>query len=363
MREESPQEYGSRQVLEEASAWFVDFRAVEIDRAARQGFLRWLRRSPEHVRAYMEISGAYAQLPTPGSVPAETVAALIDRARVRESVVIPLRRRVDHSSGGSRAAARGRPTHGWRPITLRTAVLAAVGMVGMLCVWLSFPHPPTYETQTAQQRTITLEDGSQIVLNARSEVRVDFSPTRRSVELVEGEALFKVAKDPKRPFFVSSSGTVVRDVGTQFDVNHLESGTTVTVIEGRVTIQAESRMTIKGEAGAKSSETEQPFELSAGEQAIITPVSVDIPAQPNIRAATAWTQGELEFFETPLADVVIEFNRYSRRPLVLESAALAALRINGVYSSKDTDSLILFLRSQPYITVTESGSEIHISKR
>lgn len=362
MREDRAQASGNRQALEEASAWFVDFRLGEVNGAARRRFLHWLRRSPDHIRAYIEISGVYARLPTPGSVPEDLLTALMDRARSREGI-IPLSRDADRFPARESPLTRDRRVGRQYRRGLYGAVAAAMGAVLALAGWLAFLRPPTYETETAEERTITLDDGSRIELNARSKVRVIYSATSRRVELLEGEALFKVAHNPSRPFYVSSAGTVVRDVGTQFDVDRLESGTTVTVIEGRVEIQARSALLSKGAPGARQNAPDRLLELSAGEQATITPVRIDIPPKPNIAAATAWTEGQLEFFETPLSDVVTEFNRYSRRPLVLESPSLAGLRINGVYSSSDTASLILFLRNQPDITVTDTDGEIRISQK
>src|SRR5205823_2531257 len=86
------------------------------------------------------------------------------------------------------------------------------------------------------ERSIALPDGSLIELNARSSVRVRFTSNERAVELFEGQALFRVAKDPARPFIVSSDGKRVRAVGTQFDVYRKKASTTVTVLEGRVTV-------------------------------------------------------------------------------------------------------------------------------
>jgi len=60
-----------------------------------------------------------------------------------------------------------------------------------------------------------------------------FFKAERNVELIDGQALFEVAKDKTRPFVVRSGATLVRAVGTQFDVYRKRSGTTVTVIEGR----------------------------------------------------------------------------------------------------------------------------------
>src|SRR5882762_995276 len=53
----------NRQILDEASGWFVDFRVGDVDQQARERFDRWLRQSPEHIRAYMEIARTYVELP------------------------------------------------------------------------------------------------------------------------------------------------------------------------------------------------------------------------------------------------------------------------------------------------------------
>ena len=63
-----------------------------------------------------------------------------------------------------------------------------------------------------------LPDGSIVELDAQSEIAVNFEPSVRRVELVRGEALFKVQKDPNRPFIVRAGGVEVRAVGTAFDV-------------------------------------------------------------------------------------------------------------------------------------------------
>ena len=51
----------------------------------------------------------------------------------------------------------------------------------------------------------------------------------------------------------------------------------------------------------------------------------------NIERATSWTSGKLMFLDTRLADAIVEANRYTRMPLILEDPALADLRINGVF--------------------------------
>src|SRR5437773_12337999 len=53
----------NRQIIDEASTWFVDFRVGDVDSSARERFDQWLRQSPEHIRAYMEIARSYVELP------------------------------------------------------------------------------------------------------------------------------------------------------------------------------------------------------------------------------------------------------------------------------------------------------------
>ena len=74
----------------------------------------------------------------------------------------------------------------------------------------------------------------------------------RLVELLQGQALFNVAKDSARPFFAMSDDARVRAVGTQFDINRRRTGTTVTVLEGRVAVVA--MYPIQGFEGAKEGE-------------------------------------------------------------------------------------------------------------
>src|ERR1700730_10992630 len=51
------------QIYEEACEWFVDCRAGDLDNAARAEFDRWLRKSPEHQSAYLEIAAIWNEGP------------------------------------------------------------------------------------------------------------------------------------------------------------------------------------------------------------------------------------------------------------------------------------------------------------
>src|ERR1700678_2556678 len=60
----------NRQIVDEACEWFVEFRVGDVDAAARERFDEWLRRSPEHIRAYIEIARTYVEMANPhGTTP------------------------------------------------------------------------------------------------------------------------------------------------------------------------------------------------------------------------------------------------------------------------------------------------------
>ena len=345
----------NNQILEEASTWFVAFRSQDIAQNARQEFQDWLKQSPEHIRAYLEIASIYADIPAPEN--RSTPPELIEKAKASADIsAFSLR-------GGGRldeAPARGR----WL-FASRVALAAALLIFAFVGVWLVIDRN-TYRTGIGEQRSITLADGSLVELNARSKVRIALGEEQRDVELLEGEALFRVARDHNRPFVVHAGTTSVRAVGTQFDVYRKSTGTMVTVLEGRVAILLNHETPTLAPTATAAPDTaperESEILLAAGEQMIVTPMRSEKADRPNVAAATAWTQHQLVFDGTPLREVLEEFSRYTTRRLVLDSPELANLKISGQYTSASPDSLVRFLSLQKGVVVTEVNGEIRIRR-
>jgi transmembrane sensor len=244
---------------------------------------------------------------------------------------------------------------------MRVIAACLVAGLGLALALLGFHHgrSVTFETATGELRSIVLDDGSTVQLNAQSRLRVRFAEHERNVELLAGQALFQVAKDKARPFIVASGEARVRAVGTQFDVYRRKGGTTVTVIEGQVTVMS-------NEAAAEVHDGRgdaPPSLLSAGEQVTVVPRVAASPKRANVAAATAWTQRHLVFESATLAEVAEEFNRYNRRPLVVEDAGLRDFHVSGVFSSADPTLLLRFLRAQPEIAIEETDTQIRVIRR
>jgi transmembrane sensor len=395
------------QIYEEASEWIVRNREADLGPAEKKRFDTWLRQSPQHVRAYLEMSAIWEDVPAlePRSNP--DASELIARARAEDNVVALGHERgavADSSAavGGSRRLVSSRRAGvSWK----RGYALAASILVALVVGLWAHSLRDTYSTDVGEQRSIVLSDGSTIELNSRSRVRVRFSAAQRDVDLLEGQALFRVAKNPDRPFLVHSDTTRVRAVGTQFDVYRKSGGSIVTVIEGRVAVLAgvsrpaqpqpaagRSAASLQDDvsaipqgasatgSGTTGSEVDSNAAtgaprtarmqagagevlVTAGEQLTVVPARPLFPVATDVRVATAWRQRSLVFNASPLTEVAEEFNRYNTRQLIIENPELRNFHVSGVFSSVDPALLLRFLRSQSELVVEETDTEIRIDKK
>ncbi len=331
---------------DEAIEWFLRFCEDEASAADCSQFEAWLKLSPENVQAYLQISAFWEAAGSMNAVRRLDLDELARRA-LAESNIVAL-----EMLAPSISAARGAPV---RARLARSIAACLVLLLFCAAAWWHFSGPAEYITQVGEERAITLPDQSVVQMNARSRIRVRFSKSERTLDLLEGQAFFRVAKNPERPFVVISGGTSVRAVGTRFDVDRRPSGTTVTVVEGRVAVaQVDEQGSDRG--------TPQPLLLSAGDQVTASAHVRPIATKANPAIATAWTEGQLIFVETPLAEVVREFNRYNSLVLTIDDPQLLSLHVTGTFSTSDSRQIIRFLAVRFGVVVHESGDAIRLSR-
>jgi transmembrane sensor len=228
---------------------------------------------------------------------------------------------------------------------MRTAALRSIGALAVIgiAVFLAFPRlpatlfaPNVYETEIGKTRNITLEDGSRIVLDTSSRVRVAYSGTARDVELLDGQAHFDVAKNPSRPFRVRTTFAEVVAVGTSFDVAARPHRTTVTLIEGRVNV----RSVVEG-PGAEH----QPESLTPGQQLDVSGDGRFLDKKPvRLASVTSWQRGTIDLDDVPLSEALATLNRYSTTKIVIEDASLHSRRVSGVFVIGDVETEALVLQ-------------------
>src|SRR6185437_8912270 len=213
-------------LIQEAQEW--EHALNSGDPAARKEFAAWIRRSPEHLQAYLQhvsIDTELTHLDAGGQL---DLARLLAQS---SSNVVPITS-AKPQEYEPRASSR-QPSRPYWPAA------AAVGAIALLALGLWLRHSLSsrawtdYVTSTGEQRRIALPDGSSIDLNTQSHLRVRFSAASRDVELVSGEAVFKVQHNASNPFRVHTRNSVVQDMGTEFAVYlHPDLLTTVSVLNG-----------------------------------------------------------------------------------------------------------------------------------
>ena len=106
----------------------------------------------------------------------------------------------------------------------------------------------TITVPAGQRINITLADGTNVWLNARTTIQypITFNEKERLVKL-DGEAYFDVTKDKSKPFIVQTNNYNVEVLGTQFDVNaYSETGEfETTLMSGSVKVASASDSTQK----------------------------------------------------------------------------------------------------------------------
>ncbi|MGZ0079031.1 FecR family protein [Methylomonas sp. YC3] len=206
----------------------------------------------------------------------------------------------------------------------------------MLAVTLTALYPPAfwradYLTGKGEQRTVTLADGSRVMLNTATALAIHFDAGTRRVELLAGEAFFDVAKNPQRPFVVAAAGSEVRAVGTAFAVKRQSEHTEVELVEGIVEIQ---------DAGQQHQER-----LTAGQSASIGANSIALKSAGQPDSMALWRAGYLQFDGLPLSDAIAQINQYRPGRVVLLNTALADKRISGLFRLDALDQAIASLKA------------------
>ncbi|MBM0108784.1 FecR domain-containing protein [Steroidobacter sp. S1-65] len=337
-----------------AAHWLAVLSDEKCTEAERRQFFVWLRASGQHVQEFLRLSRLNGQLNNRQLWPDRSVAELVAAARASsEGNIATLDRplAVDRTS---------RKTVRWPLAAVVACAFVATGLIAgrsQIEGWLT----PEYVTAVGEQRSITLEDGSVVELNSRSRLRAHLEDDLRAIELLEGEAIFRVAKDPDRPFRVRTGVTDIVAVGTAFNVKASDSRTVVTVLEGRVRV---NQRAAAERSAAQAAKAVSEFELAMGDQLILA------KAQPAIRVSlrdtekvTSWTERRLIFEDTPLSSAAAEFARYSSRTIRIEDPSVGARKITGVFDATDPASLAEFLSGDETLHVRSDSEGWSVSSR
>jgi len=221
-------------------------------------------------------------------------------------------------------APEAQPSHGRRTGTRRRRSLGyLLGVAGLVVAgvptWRLWQHRLLWEATIAsavgQLLTRRLSDGSELRLDADSEVALQYRGHERRAHLQRGAAFFSVVRDEARPFLVRAGAVEVAVLGTRFGVALEADAVLVEVEHGRVQVRPSGAVGVMLGAGER---VRVPLSGNAG--MALEKQLADAPA--------SWRQGELVFDRDRLDHAMARLQRYSHQPIELDPGT-EALRVSG----------------------------------
>jgi transmembrane sensor len=289
-----------------AGEWVMLFAEGELDPDQVAQWLSWCEADPANAASFEAMLDAW------------DLSGQIDRAKI--DAAAPLQ-------------ATDAPVGRWWPVapgvwgSIAAALLLFLG-AGIFLTTGRGPIEPSaqsarFETERGRVQSALLEDGSRIDLGGRSSLSVRYTRENRLIIAEDGEAHFKVAKNPDRPFVVEAGPLTITAVGTAFSVQRDENSVAVLVTEGVVEVLA--RPVQQGRA-----ETIEPtlLRVTAGQRLRFDRGELVKSFEPEVSdPATPWREGRLVFRDEPLRLVVARINRYSSTQVEVRDRAIEDLRV------------------------------------
>ncbi len=190
----------------------------------------------------------------------------------------------------------------------------------------------TYHTNPGVKGFVELPDGSSVVLNSSSKIRVPVKFDRKSriVEL-EGEGYFNVAADSTWPMIVNTNRDIsVKVIGTTFNLSTYENDNELrfTLIEGRVKLVA----------GYEGTEIDvEPL------QEVVIPDNRSVKGvkrEANVQLNTGWKDGFLVFEDTPMDEVVRKMERWFGATINVSNRKLLDYRFTASFRSESLSQVL-----------------------
>jgi transmembrane sensor len=329
------------EIDEEAALWTWRMEGERVDLARRQAFDLWLRQDPRHPRAYDDFAKLWRELDGLAEAKGDNTAATLNTFRAPRGGSSPLR---------------------WS-VAATLLILIAGGFLWM--------RPSTeaqaLATAVGQERKVLLADGSVITLNTNTIIETQLTTSERQIYLRKGEAHFQVAHDRSRPFFVHAGDTVVRAVGTEFEVRvRPDRQVDVIVNEGRVLVQGPGPSTAaSGIAVGSKSRSTQIHVVQAGE-ALSTSTSsylVQSVSSEQLGRVLAWREGVIILDGEPLSEAVAEIERYTDARIIMDPS-IGNLRIGGRFSTSNVPAFFDALQAALPVSVARGDDgTVYLSSR
>ena len=289
-------------LLAQAVDWRMRIEAAPEDGALRSALDAWLATSQAHRSAWRDVE---RMMRVADALPA-------DYADPQGPVLAGRRPQPRRPSGRNPGGVR-----------LRRAAFAVLALAACLAfvflptlqLWLASDH----STATAELRTITLDDGSVVSLDAASAIAVRYGAAHREVALLSGRAFFEVVPASDRPFVVLVDDATVTVTGTAFDVRSSAQTMSVAVQSGTVEVALDH-----GRRPAAVLTRGQRLDIDRKSDRV---AKADIPPDD----VATWRHHRLVVDRATVAEVVEELGRHYPGVMLMRDRALGDRLVSGVF--------------------------------
>ena len=322
-------------IPEQAAEWLLRWQAGDVNVAERYEYLQWLKTSPVHIAEMLRTCRLHSWLKD----------AKLNLYITNEDVfsnVVPLGQRERETA----KAGNARRVNLWKTRIAACAATIALGAVlGFSAKVVWFDH--TLQTHASEWRSVPLSDGSSITAAPYTTLHHDIGDEQRLIRIEEGRAMFRVAKDPSRPFLVEAGGIVVRATGTQFGVEARGEEVIVTMTEGRVIVTP-----------AADSEASFTVPLEANDQLTVAGSGSPRVARVDSERAMHWAERLVLLSDgDTVGDAVAQFNGYNEIKIVVDEDT-SALQMRGRFDAIDPLSFVETVKQSPGVSVVRESPEL-----
>ena len=297
----------SRDIDQAASDWAARLDRGPLPPEADQALQAWLSGDPRRKGALLR-----AQALSMKSEAAQALGSGFDPSAFeppRRSRFAGVSRRQALAWSGAGAAAASLATLG--------VALPAAGSV--------------ISTERGEIRLTPLKDGSTVLLNTKSRIRIKYSQGERRVTLLKGEAYFSVARDEARPFIVEVNDRRLRTAQAGFRVRKLdEDPVDVLINQGQVDVTPSNHL-----ASAPA------LTLGPNTRVVLSDRGLAVAEHPQpiapeaVTRALAWRDGKLAFEGETLKQAADTFARYSDTRIQIRDPDLAREPVTGLFTAND----------------------------
>jgi transmembrane sensor len=294
-------------VTDEAVAWLLRLRNAPDDPQLKAEFDAWSSLDEKHAEAWRTAQQVWSLAGVVGPASRQPASQRVSASQKWLSGMPP---RFKRSKQPARAWGFG------------LAVAASICVAVILFPSLQLQMRADYVSAIGGTKNVELVDGSRVQLDSGSAIAVDYTPDRRAVRLLAGQAFFTVQRDHQRPFSVEAEDVDVTVTGTEFDVRLASTDVSVAVAAGEVRVtrhaQTDETVLVAGE-GLRVRRRD-----GAAEFVLMAPQSV-----------APWRRGRLLIESATIGDLVDELRRYRSGTIVITDQALADQRVTGVFDLTD----------------------------